>query len=91
MSDIQDLVHQATLDTIERVRVEERERIIKLLEEQKKTYSSPKYSTTGGFVENFALDQAIELIKGENKTNPWTSRPLTDEDKEHYGLEGENK
>lgn len=46
-------------------RKHEQERIIKLLEEQKKTYSSPKYSTTGGFLENFALDQAIELIKGE--------------------------
>lgn len=45
----------------------EKQRIIKLLEEQKKTYSSPIYSTTGGFVENFALDQAIELIKGETK------------------------
>jgi len=41
--------------------------IIKLLEKQKKIYSSPKYSTTGGFLENFALNQAIELIKGETK------------------------
>lgn len=39
--------------------------IIKLLEEQKKIYSSPKYSTTGGFLEQFALDSAIALIKGE--------------------------
>jgi len=31
------------------------------------------------------------LIKRENEKNPWTSRPLTEEDKEHYGQEGENK
>lgn len=37
------------------------------------------------------FDEAIALIKGENKTNSWTSRPLTEEDKEHYGLKGENK
>ena len=37
------------------------------------------------------LIKLIALIKGENKTNPWTSRPLTEEDIEHYGLEGEDK
>ena len=45
----------------------EQERIIKLLEGQKKIFSSPQYSTTGGYAEQFALNQAIALIKGENK------------------------
>lgn len=43
----------------------EQERIIKLLEGQKKIYNSPKYSTTGGLIEEFVLDSAIALIKGE--------------------------
>jgi len=34
-------------------------------------------------------ERCAALIKGENKTNPWTSRPITEEDIEHYGLEGE--
>lgn len=46
-------------------RLEEQARIIKLLEGQKKIFSSPQYSTTGGYVEQFALNQAIALIKGE--------------------------
>jgi hypothetical protein len=33
MSDIQDLIHKTTMDSIERGKVIERERIIKLLEE----------------------------------------------------------
>jgi len=40
------------------------------------------------------LDEPIPVPnprEGENKNNLWTSRPLTDEDKEHYGQEGENK
>jgi len=53
------------LDAVEVGMSHERDRIIKLLEEQKKIYSSPKYSTTGGFLEQFALDSAIALIKGE--------------------------
>jgi hypothetical protein len=64
----------------------ERERIIKLLEGI--DYLSdccfqPDCCVTTG--------ELIALIKGEKKGNLWTSRPLTEEDKEHYGLEGENK
>lgn len=55
MSDLSDLVHQATLDTIERVRREEQERIIKLLE---KLDDDPCYVCGD-------LSKAIELIKGE--------------------------
>jgi hypothetical protein len=59
----------------------ERERIIKLLEgDDGQKIMCLKCS-----------DEIVALIKGENKTNPWTSRPLTEEDEEHYGLEGENK
>lgn len=35
--------------------------------------------------------ESVVLIKGENKATRWTDRPLTAEDKEAYGLEGENK
>lgn len=54
MSDLSDLVHQATLDTIERVRREERERIIKLLEE----WLNDDYGDFG---------DTLKLIKGETK------------------------
>lgn len=64
MSDIQELIYKVSMDCIEKGKRDEQERIIKLLEEQKKIYSSPKYSTTGGFLEQFALDSAIALIKG---------------------------
>lgn len=35
--------------------------------------------------------KCLKGLKGENKKNPWTNRPLTDEDKEHYGQVGESK
>ena len=60
MSEQQSLEHTVRLLG----RKEEQERIIKLLEAEKKIYSSPKYSTTGGFIEEFVLDSAIALIKG---------------------------
>lgn len=49
------------------IRLDERERIIKLLEAEKKIYSDPQFSTTGGLIENFVLDNAIALIKGETE------------------------
>jgi hypothetical protein len=77
-------------DGIVEIEAEVEERIIKLLEKE--------YNDTIEFFgialakrELDLLIKLIALIKGENKTNPWTSRPLTEEDKEHYGLEGENK
>jgi hypothetical protein len=56
----------------------ERDRIIKLLESQAAIDKHLPF-----------LVHLIALIKGESKTNPWTTRPLTEEDVEHYGLEGE--
>jgi len=50
MSDIQDLIHKITMDSIERGKVIERERIIRLLEEAEPVFT----------------EYAIELIKGEN-------------------------
>ena len=49
MSDIQDLIHKITMDSMERGKVVERERIIKLLEE-----------TDSAFAE-----LAVAVIKGE--------------------------
>lgn len=72
MSDIQDQVHQATLDTIERVRLEERERIIKLLEDRKALLENPNnhYITAMNIpvTKESAMaitDATIWLIKGE--------------------------
>lgn len=45
----------------------EQDRIIKLLEAQKKIFASDKFAVGGGFLEMFAIDQAIALIKGENE------------------------
>ena len=64
MSDLSDLVHQATLDTIERVRREERERIIKLLEERTND-SGSVLDETGNSIAD--LSDLIALIKGETK------------------------
>jgi len=73
---------QVIADMILRIRAEERnaehERIIKLLDENHLTAASE-------------LIEQDALSRGENKANPWTSRPLTEEDVEHYGLERENK
>jgi len=62
--------------------------VIKFLEENN--------ACDGGISTGNCTCTAIGLLederdKGENKTNLWTSRPLTEEDEEHYGLEGENK
>ena len=72
MSDIQDLIHKITMDSIERGKLVERERIIKLLEEiDERNYQpcehSPKdYSLPcGGCQQYLEPKQVIELIKGE--------------------------
>jgi hypothetical protein len=41
--------------------------------------------------QHFFYWQPTKKVKGENKATIWTSRPLTEEDEEHYGLEGKNK
>jgi hypothetical protein len=64
MSDIQDQVHQATIDTIERVRLQERERIIKLLESQ--IHGCSGYDCDSCDDSSQIVD-LIELIKGETK------------------------
>jgi hypothetical protein len=64
MNDLPDLVHEATLDTIERVRLEERKRIIKLLEERTND-SGSVLDETGNSIAD--LSDLVELIKGETK------------------------
>jgi hypothetical protein len=73
VSDIQDLIHKATLDTIERIRREEQERIIKLLEDRKTEILNRQDADdlamdlwVDGIVIR-SIDYEIELIKGENK------------------------
>ena len=71
MSDIQDLIHKTTMDCLARGRNEERERIIKLLEQMDwQIYWS--VATDGTILETptpKVLDRqkTIELIKGETK------------------------
>jgi hypothetical protein len=67
MSDLPDLVHKATLDTIERVKREERERIIKLLDERITNLRKCLGSDCDCRNQAKIIDYAIELIKGETK------------------------
>ena len=66
MSDIQDLIHKTSMDCIERGKIVERERIIKLLEnkmfEDKRLWS--KEFANGA---KWAVKETVELIKGETK------------------------
>lgn len=57
MSDIQDLIHKTSMDCLERGKIVERERIIKLLEEEC-AGDWPK-------VVEMSLANLIALIKGE--------------------------
>ena len=78
------------------------ERIIKLLEEEmERIRLMDGYPATNALAnirgplikaDGKKGNETVSLLTdGESKTNPWTSRPLTEEDIEHYGLEGENK
>jgi len=61
MSDIQDLIHKTSMDCIERGKITERERIIKLLE-------NLAYIDDGGQeMITESKRELIELIKGETK------------------------
>jgi len=64
VSDIQDLIHKTSMDCIERGKIVERERIIKLLEnkmfEDKRLWS--KDFAKGA---KWAIKETVELIKGE--------------------------
>jgi hypothetical protein len=64
MSDIQDLIHKTSMDCIERGKVVERERIIKLLETRTDD-SGSVLDETGNSIAD--LGDLIELIKGETK------------------------
>jgi hypothetical protein len=65
---------------------DQQEHIIKLLEEA----SKPKCDSEACNCWDIqGLEEAIALIKGENKATSWTNRPLTEEDIESYGIEGE--
>jgi hypothetical protein len=69
MNDLPDQVHQATIDTIERVRLEERERIIKSLDiERTGSHALDDLIDTLIFMNISRSDfkrGLIELIKGE--------------------------
>ena len=74
---------------IKQGKLNEQERIIELLQTELGKYLIWVDDTP--YIKGIDLEGFIALIRGENKTNLWTSRPLTEEDKEHYRLEGENK
>jgi hypothetical protein len=65
MSDIQDLIHKTTMDSIERGKILERERIIKLLEQDLHAHAYPA-EVCGCEYEQSTID-TIALIKGETK------------------------
>jgi len=69
MSDLPDQVHQATIDTIERVRLQERERIIKLLENKNAALQDIETGHNAGSeinsIRTKTISSIIELIKGE--------------------------
>jgi len=65
MSDIQDLIHKITMDSIERGKVIERERIIKSLENAKfETEQTISRDFADGAI--WAVKETVELIKGKN-------------------------
>ena len=55
--------------------IEQADRLIKLAAEMKKAQ----------------IDAMWKDVAKDVSAIRWTDRPLTDEDKEHYGSEGENK
>lgn len=61
MSDIQDLIHKTSIDCIEKGKVMERERIIKLLTDE----AGDSWPTGIAHLE-ISLPNLIELIKGGN-------------------------
>lgn len=61
MSDIQDLIHKTSMDCIERGKILERERIIKLLEDWVFPVNQGTYTVDD------SVKRLIELIKGETK------------------------
>jgi hypothetical protein len=63
MSDIQDLIHKITMDSMERGKVVERERIIKLLEAEQLHDPDVTECHCGSWRE------AVEIIKGETNGN----------------------
>lgn len=63
MSDLQDLIHKTSMDCLERGKLLERERIIKLLEEQCEWLTQNNWGANHIKAANF--EEAIELIKGE--------------------------
>jgi hypothetical protein len=79
----------------------ENERIVALIPkivseiENHEIWGSTGRCSKCGTLGNYRIAHRVEivtaLIEGENKITRWTDRPLTEEDKESYGLEGENK
>jgi hypothetical protein len=59
MSDLQDLIHKTSMDCIERGKIVERERIIKLL-------SAMAEDCDNGICNCLSAQSTIELIRGNN-------------------------
>lgn len=64
MSDLQDLIHKTSMDCIERGKVIEQERIIRLLENRTND-SGSVLDETGNSIAD--LSDLVELIKAETK------------------------
>jgi hypothetical protein len=65
MSDIQDLIHKTTMDSIERGKVIERERIIKLLEQFFPECYCSQYEPPRICIHRNTAQELTVLIKGE--------------------------
>lgn len=71
MSDIQDLIHKTSIDCIEKGQAMEQERIIKLLEDERRKCEQAGLFANGLDLREqlqtlfIGLESAIELIKGE--------------------------
>jgi len=71
MSDIQDLIHKTSMDCIERGKIVERERIIKLLENTKTVLEGINTGHNSGSeinsIRTKTIGSVIDLINGETK------------------------
>lgn len=70
MSDIQELIHKTSMDCLAKGREQERERIVRMLEEKaavlEKIEAGHGYGSELNSIRTKTLSSVIELIKGEN-------------------------
>lgn len=70
MSDLQDLIHKTSMDCLAKGKQQERERIIKMLEEKaavlKNIEAGHGYGSELNSIRTKTLSSVIELIKAEN-------------------------